>query len=134
MIPVYPIPKYNTITGNPEGQWEVFAFNVNSDTSAPLISYAGTSNNILYYKQGNSATGDTTEEELPTSISYIDNGTTGSIIDPTELLYLGGESIIASTLTNKDNTLFLGNLSIIRKDVYDGSFEKTVKDNTSVED
>ena len=134
LIPVNPIPKYNTITGNPEGQWEVFAFNVNSDTSAPLISYAGTSNNILYYKQGNSTTGDTTEEELPTSISYIDNGTTGSIIDPTELLYLGGESIIASTLTNKDNTLFLGNLSLIRKDVYDGSFEKTVKDNTSVED
>lgn len=46
---------------------------------------------------------------------YTDNGTTGSIIDPIELLYIGGESIIPQTLTHKDNTLFLGNILLDNK-------------------
>ena len=45
----------------------------------------------------------------------IDNGTTGNTIDPTELLYLGGEPIIPKTITYKDNTLFLGNITLKRK-------------------
>ena len=49
------------------------------------------------------------------SINFIDNGNTGSTIDPTELLYLGGEEIVAGTLSYKDNTLFLGNLELKRK-------------------
>lgn len=43
------------------------------------------------------------------NISYTDVGTVGSNIDPYELLYKGGESIIPKTLVAKDNTLFLGN-------------------------
>ena len=46
------------------------------------------------------------------NISYTDTNTTGYTIDPTTLLYLGGESIIANTLSQKDNTLFLGNFKI----------------------
>ena len=46
------------------------------------------------------------------SISYIDNGTLGETIDPTQLLYIGGEDIIAGTITQKDNTLFLGNITL----------------------
>lgn len=48
------------------------------------------------------------------SIYYTDTNTTGYIIDPTELLYIGGESIIAGTLGQKDNTLFLGDIKINR--------------------
>lgn len=49
------------------------------------------------------------------TISYTDNGTSGDLIDPTELLYIGGEEIISGTMTQKDNTLFLGDVSIKRK-------------------
>jgi hypothetical protein len=45
---------------------------------------------------------------------YIDTNTSGSIIDPTTLLYVGGESIVAGTITQKDNTMFLGNLELKR--------------------
>lgn len=43
-------------------------------------------------------------------LEYTDTGTIGDSIDPTELLYVGGESIIAQTISHKDNTLFLGNI------------------------
>lgn len=46
------------------------------------------------------------------SIIHIDNGTLGETIDPTQLLYIGGEDIIAGTITQKDNTLFLGNIEL----------------------
>lgn len=48
------------------------------------------------------------------TIYYTDNNTSGYTIDPTVLLYIGGESIIPSTMTQKDNTLFFGNLKIAR--------------------
>lgn len=48
-------------------------------------------------------------------ISYSDNGSSGDVIDPTELLYIGGESLIPYTISQKDNTLFLGNIKIDRK-------------------
>ena len=50
-----------------------------------------------------------------TNITYNDNGTTGDSIDPTELLYIGGEDVIFGTMTQKDNTLFLGDIEIKRK-------------------
>lgn len=42
--------------------------------------------------------------------SYTDKGDSGDSIDPMELLYVGGESVIAQTISHKDNTLFLGNI------------------------
>lgn len=48
-------------------------------------------------------------------LSYVDNGQSGDTIDPTQLLYIGGEDIIAGAITAKDGTLFLGNISINRK-------------------
>lgn len=48
---------------------------------------------------------------------FDDSGTTGETIDPTELLYLGGEDITVETLAQKDNTLFLGNLHLNRTEV-----------------
>ena len=47
-------------------------------------------------------------------VEYIDTGTSGDIIDPTELLYKGGESISASSIAVLDNTLFLGDIQIKR--------------------
>ena len=52
-----------------------------------------------------------------TKLTHVDNGTQGDTIDPAELLYKGGESIIAKTLEQKDNTLFFGNISIARKSI-----------------
>lgn len=49
--------------------------------------------------------------------SFIDTGTTGESIDPTELLYKGGETITAQTMEQKDNTLFMGNIEIQRPEI-----------------
>lgn len=61
----------------------------------------------------------------------IDNGTTGNAIDPTELLYLGGEPIIPKTITYKDNTLFLGNITLKRKSFTTGEVD-LVRNNSKV--
>lgn len=47
-------------------------------------------------------------------INYIDTGIEGESIDPTTLLYIGGEEISSYTMTHKDNTLFLGNINLKR--------------------
>lgn len=44
--------------------------------------------------------------------SIYDTGTSGTQVDPTELLYLGGTELIAGTIAHKDNTLFLGNIDL----------------------
>ena len=46
------------------------------------------------------------------SLTYIDTGTNGTYIDPTQLLYIGGKDLVAGTLSTKDLTMFLGNLEI----------------------
>lgn len=55
----------------------------------------------------------------PDDITYIDTGLTGTDIDPTKMLYIGGESIIAGTIAEKDNTLFLGNIELKRQAIPD---------------
>lgn len=60
-------------------------------------------------------------------ISYTDNGTLGETIDPTQLLYIGGEDIIAGTITSKDNTLFLGNIELKQLSVAD-DLKASIKD------
>lgn len=62
---------------------------------------------------------DTTDaQQHLSSVSYIDTGTNGDTIDPTSLLYKGGQAITAGTLTMKDNTLFLGNVSLQEPQIY----------------
>lgn len=46
------------------------------------------------------------------SISYVDNGTIGSIIDSQFLLYVGGEELIPQCMSQKNNTLFFGNIKL----------------------
>ena len=45
-----------------------------------------------------------------TDYEFIDTNNTGETIAPTDLLYKGGEILVADTLATKDNTLFLGNI------------------------
>ena len=59
------------------------------------------------------STGDTIE------VSAIDNNTTGDIVDPTYLLYVGGKDIRANCIASKDNTLFLGGITYNRRSIYD---------------
>lgn len=42
--------------------------------------------------------------------NIIDLNTTGETVDSSILLYIGGKNLIPSTMTSKDNTLFLGNI------------------------
>lgn len=49
------------------------------------------------------------------TINYIDNGTSGDVVDPNELVFKGSDNIIAQTMEHKDNTLFLGNIILNQK-------------------
>jgi hypothetical protein len=51
------------------------------------------------------------------TVKYTDTGTNGDIIDPTSLLYIGGEEIVANSIGSKDGTLFLGNIEIKRPSI-----------------
>lgn len=68
------------------------------------------------------------------SVSYTDNGTSGDTVDPTELLYKGGESIKAGTIEQKDGTLFLGGLIISRPSLQSEEFNisTTLKNNIGI--
>lgn len=48
---------------------------------------------------------------------YTDMGTTGEVIDSNILYYIGGISVVPSTMTQKDGTLFLGDLDISKTQV-----------------
>ena len=51
-------------------------------------------------------------EEYAPPLNIVDDGIIGESVDYTSLLYKGGEEITAKTLDSKDNTLFLGNISL----------------------
>lgn len=52
------------------------------------------------------------------TVTIVDDGSHNSAIDPMSFLYLGSQSVIASTMTQKDGTLFLGGLSSVgNKDI-----------------
>ena len=54
-------------------------------------------------------------------VSFTDTNTTGSIVDPQLLLYIGGEEIYAKTMEAKDGVLFLGNIGIKRPSLIDNN-------------
>ena len=59
---------------------------------------------------------DQDENVTVNNVTIIDNGTYKETIDPTLLLYIGGREIYARCITQKDNTLFLGNISLPSSD------------------
>ena len=60
---------------------------------------------------------DLRDKNNQSEITYLDTGMNNETLDPTFLLYVGGEEILAETFTNKDNVLFLGNYEIKRRAV-----------------
>lgn len=50
-------------------------------------------------------------------LSYIDTGVGGDIVDPSSLLFLGGEEIQAETLCQKDGAMFFGNITLKRPSI-----------------
>ena len=42
-------------------------------------------------------------------ITFTDDGSTGELVDPTIMLFVGGKTIIPQAMGHKDNTLFFGN-------------------------
>lgn len=68
--------------------------------------------------------------DLPTTsgtVYYTDNGTVGDTISPTELLYIGGEIITPSTICHKDNTLFLGDITLQNTEEVIQDFEDSIR-------
>ena len=63
--------------------------------------------------------GSYTQEVLHKNITVIDTGVYGSTIDAEALLFLGGQYLVAGTLAEKDNTLFLGNIKSVAPSVGD---------------
>lgn len=45
-------------------------------------------------------------------ITLYDTGKDGVSVDPTEIFFIGGKDFLADTLSHKDNTLFLGNITV----------------------
>jgi hypothetical protein len=62
---------------------------------------------------------------------YVDTGNVGETVDPTILLYIGGEEIAPYTLTQKDNTLFLGNYTL-KRTLIPPALKTLIKDNSTV--
>lgn len=56
-----------------------------------------------------------TDIDVQDKVSYTDTGTVGDVIDPSQLLYIGGEEIYAGTICHKDGTLFIGNIKTVRE-------------------
>lgn len=60
------------------------------------------------------------------SVSYTDTGREGNPVNAAEVMYLGGQTIAAKTIAQKDNVLFLGGLKLQRP-----AFNKNIKQNLS---
>lgn len=71
------------------------------------ISFSG--NGEVDVDPGNSSKPDEWDNSK-CDIVFVDTGTQGETIDPTELLYKEGQDIIVKTMEQKDGTLFLGNI------------------------
>lgn len=101
----YPNNTSTTIEGNNENSFY---------ESSLIYSYK---DQKWYFSDGFATVDVTKEEKSGNEIVYIDNGTTGAIVDPNELLFVGGKEITALTMADKDNTLFLGNIEQVGTDV-----------------
>lgn len=63
------------------------------------------------------------------SVTFIDNGLLGESIDPTELLYKGGDEIRVKTMEQKDGTLFLGSIQMTKPSL---EVKKSLMEDTGV--
>lgn len=95
--------------------------NFYSDTSFTITS------NKVYVDVDGAATKVRSYKDI--SLSIEDTGAIGETIPATSLLYKGGTELIAQTMAAKDNTLFLGNLELFQKNIYNISVDgETLKE------
>lgn len=89
-----------------------------SDSVDDAVMYLGLAShiNVLVSENAAGEYGSNIDKynRLASPIQCIDDGTIGEDVDPTELLYKGGESIKAQTIEQKDGTLFFGNIEVTR--------------------
>lgn len=74
------------------------------------------------------------KEDEVVKVVFTDDGTKGSTIDPTLLLYVGGREFIAGCIASKDNTLFLGNIKLPDKQITELKGELQKSNNYSLVD
>ena len=75
--------------------------------------------------------------EIPNSsnaISFTDYGTSGEAIDPTDLFYKGGIPIVANTIAQKDNTLFLGGIKKLSSTEVSSEIKESIHNNLEIEE
>ena len=73
-----------------------------------------------------------TSSAVNNTIIMYDNGTTGEAIATTDLLYKGGDNIIAKTIAQKDGTLFLGNITLKNNGRELDTIKSTIVSNTTI--
>lgn len=111
-------PNYKSWTFDTD---EYFGINLDGD----YLTWNTGTTFIITITNGNKASmqltnnGNMTGTLSTAKANYIDNGLSGDTIDPTELLYIGGEEVIFGTMDQKDNTLFLGDIKLKRKNIDD---------------
>lgn len=66
-----------------------------------------------------------------TTYRISDRNLSGSDIEPSELLYKGGDPIQPYTMSHKDGTLFLGNYDLVVRPI-DAELKETIKYNTKI--
>ena len=78
------------------------------------------------------------DEEQDSDYVFVDTNNSGETVAPTDLLYKGGDVLIANTLATKDNTLFLGNIKykgdIISQEIKDEAVNCTISDDYNTVD
>ena len=89
-----------TLSGAGEGVYDIWPYGGNSRMIAA---------NEIYYNSIQFINGD--------EVTVTDNGAIGEDVDYNELLFVGGEEITAGTLTQKDGTMFLGDIRIKRPQI-----------------
>jgi hypothetical protein len=62
------------------------------------------------------------------NLSFIDNGVYGSIVSSDLLLYVGGEEVIPGCMSQKNNTLFLGNIQTVGNQTTPSSLDAVIAD------
>ena len=122
---------YNRAWNINGGTYDIISFNNENYSKGNYITIENNSSVILSISNGNKVyvhddNGFTLYDKNRVKITYTDNGLSGDNIDPTELLYIGGEDVVFSTMSQKDNTLFLGDVKINRK-VLDSSIRSFFK-------
>lgn len=113
--PLYYITKYDN-GGSPEDSLSV-SFNVTVSVKDVACEYVRLYSILRTTQDSTPIVKRVQDIKLSSStqtISFTDTGNIGESIDPTELLYLGGEDISCGTMCQKDNTLFLGNINVNR--------------------